>query len=139
MSRAFHDHHRRKGDRSDNRPVNILRVDFEVHDWIEKHPEEARELGWSVSRYEEPENVSVVIPKSILATPEKKPRKKSEPAKKRTVISVRVPKEVTEDGEEVLTTLIEEARKKLAPEFGWSDSVGSYYVLTAALAAALQG
>lgn len=31
----LHKHHRRKGDRSDYRPVNILLVDLEVHDWIE--------------------------------------------------------------------------------------------------------
>jgi len=137
VSRAFHDHHRRKGDRTDNRPVNILRVDFEVHEWIEKHPEEARELGWSVSRYDDPEQVSVVIPKSILET-EKKPRAKKastpEERKARKNFTIGTPK----DEENVIPELVEAGREAWAKELGWSPNVPSYFVVVAAFAKALQ-
>ena len=115
MTRAFHDHHRRKGDRTDNRAVNILKVDFEVHEWIEKHPEEARELGWSVSRYDDPESVSVVIPKSILEKPkrERKPRAEEKP-RNRATISFAVPKDKREDGAGLFDDLWGQAVEKLS-------------------------
>lgn len=127
----IHRHHRRKGDRTDNRPVNILLVDPEIHEWIEKHPEEARELGWSVSRYDDPEAVSVTIPKTILV--EKKPRKKLEAPRKRAVVSIRVPKDEQEDGADVLNKLIQQVRERLAPVLGLQDDCPAYYVLVPAL------
>lgn len=138
MTRAFHNHHRRKGDRSDNRPVNILKVDFEVHEWIEKHPEEARELGWSVSRYEDPENVSITIPKSVLQQPEKKPRQKRastpEERKARKNYSITTP-----NGEEqIIPELVQAGREAWGEELGWSPTVPAHYVIVAAFAKALQ-
>ncbi len=134
----IHKHHRRKGDRSDNRPVNILLVDDSVHDWIEKHPEEARELGWSVSRYDDPEEVSIRIPESILV---KKPKveTKTEPSRMKAVYSTRIPQDALEDGHEVLSTLNNACRDELKEEMGWSDTVPMYYVDVAVKADWLNG
>ena len=127
---GFHEHHRQLRRSGDERPVNKLYIGTELHDWIHAHPEEARKLGWIVSQYEEPEDVVVVIPDTL---PTRKKRAKSEEPRKRTQINVKVPKDVLEDGEEVLSTLIGAAREKLAPQMGWKDDVSPYYVLTAVL------
>jgi hypothetical protein len=126
----IHRHHRRKGNREDNRPVNILLVDSEVHEWIELHPEEARDLGWSVSRYDDPEAISVTIPKTIIAEKIKKERKKREKPRKKVIWSVRAPKD-SEDGVAILEEGLEECRELLAPVLGWEKDVGMYVVLVA--------
>ena len=127
---GFHTHHRQLRRSGDERAINKLYIGTELHDWIHAHPEEARKLGWIVSQYEDPEDVVVVIPDKL---PTRKKREKSEEPRKRTQINVKVPKDVLEDGEEVLTTLIGAAKDKLSPQMGWKDDVSSYYVLTAVL------
>lgn len=60
-------------------------------------------------------------------------------AKKRATWSVKVPKknpageEFTEDGAEILDTLIQGARERLVPEMGWDDDVPAYFVIAAVL------
>jgi hypothetical protein len=134
----IHKHHRVLGDRSDNRAVNILLVDDEVHRWIHANPAEAMELGWIVSKHDDPENVSVRIPKAIVAQPEKKPRQKKastpEERKARKNFTIGTPK----DEENVIPELVEAAREAWAEELGWSSTVPSYFVVVAAFAKALQ-
>src|SRR5574338_1176426 len=115
-----HRHHRVLGNRSDNRPVNILLVDDEVHRWIHDHPSEAMELGWIVSKHDDPENVSVTIPKAILDKKRPRAKKASTPEerKARRQINISTPK-----GEEnVLPELIEAARREWSEAMGWSET-----------------
>jgi len=135
----MHRHHRQKGTRqTDNRPVNILMVHPDVHNWIEEHPIEARDLGWSVSRYDNVDDVSVTIPKNILAEKPKVERK-SEPTRMRAVYSTRIPQDALENGYEVLNTLNNACRDELKEEMGWSDTVSIYYVDVAVKADWLNG
>ena len=121
----IHRHHRVLGNREDNRPVNILVVDDEVHRWIHDHPAEAMELGWIVSKHDDPENVSVCIPKTILTEPEKKPRQKKastpEERKARKNFTIQTPKEE----ENLLPEYVQLGREAWAEELGWSDTVPS--------------
>jgi hypothetical protein len=78
---GYQEHHRKKRRSKDERPVNKLYVPPELHDWIEKHPEESRKLGWSVPQHEDPADVVVVIP-DVLPK-ERKPRGPRETEKKR--------------------------------------------------------
>ena len=132
-----HKHHRVLGNRSDNRPCNILLVDDEIHRWIHDNPAEAMELGWIVSKHDDPENVSVAIPKGILEK-QKKPRAKKastpEERKARKNFTIGTPK----DEENVIPELVEAGREAWAEELGWSENVPSYFVVVAAFAKALQ-
>lgn len=137
---GYHEHHRQKRRSGDERPVNKLYVPPELHDWIEKHPQEAMELGWTVSQYEDPAEVVVVIPDKIIVEPEKKPRKKPEPAKKKAVYSIRVPKidpeskeTFQEDGAALLEERVERLRELLCPVFGWDDDVPAYFPIIVGL------
>lgn len=136
---GYQEHHRQKRRSGDDRPVNILYVSNGLHDWIEKHPEEAAKMGWTVSQNENPEDVSIVLPDVVPGEEKKKkPRLKGEARKKRRTLSLRVPDTADENGAEIFDTLVDAARDKLAPEHGWDDDVPVYFVLTAALAAAIQ-
>ncbi len=126
---GYHEHHRQLRRGGDERAVNKLFVSTEVHDWIHKHPEEARGLGWVVSQYEDPAEVVVTIPDRLTS---KKSRKPLEPGRPKTRFLVHAPADA-ENGVEVLTTLIDMAREKLAPEMNWNEDVGAYFVLTAVL------
>lgn len=134
----IHRHHRVLGDRSDNRAVNILLVDDEVHRWIHSNPKEAMELGWIVSKHDDPENVSVVIPKTIIAKEEKKPRAKKastpEERKARKNFTISTPR----NEEQIIPELVEQGRQAWAEAMGWSDSVPAHYVIVAAFVKALQ-
>jgi hypothetical protein len=96
------------------------------------------ELGWIVSKHDDPENVSVVIPKTIIAKEEKKPRAKKastpEERKARKNFTISTPR----NEENVLPELVEAGREAWAEELGWSDAVPSYFVVVAAFAKALQ-
>lgn len=75
------------------------------------------------------------------AEPAKKTSRKrftGEARKTRKTISVKVPNTAEENGAEVWDTLVESVREKYAPEMGWDDNVPVYFVVTAALAAAIQ-
>lgn len=76
-------------------------------------------------------------PGSVEGKPKRKKRAK-QPARAKAVYSIRVPKHEAENGYEVLDSLVDSAREKLAPELGHSDDVPAYYVIVAALALALQ-
>jgi hypothetical protein len=78
----------------------------------------------------------------LMADGEKVTRKRrakqaSTPEERRARVNftIRTP----QDEENVLPELVEEARKLLAPEFGWGDDVPSYFVVTAALVKVIQG
>ena len=134
----IHKHHRVLGNREDNRPVNIMLVDDEVHRWIHDNPKEAMELGWIVSKHDDPENVSVCIPKQIVAQPEKKPRQKKastpEERKARKNFTINTP-----PGEEqIIPELVEQGRQAWAEAMGWSETVPAYFVVVAAFVKALQ-
>ncbi len=132
-------HHRQLRRSGDDRPVNILLMGHLVHKWAQEHPEQARELGWIVSQYDDPAEISVVIPDEILTEikPEKKPRQKLAP-RQRAVVQVRVPQDEREKGSEVLETLIDAGREEWAEDMGWKDDVPAYFVSCAAFVKALQ-
>jgi hypothetical protein len=76
-------------------------------------------------------------PGSVEGKPKRKKRAK-QPARKKAVYSIRVPKDEGEDGYEVLSTLVEANRERLATEMGWTDTVADYFVLCAVLSEGLQ-
>lgn len=76
-------------------------------------------------------------PGSVEGKPKRK-RFQGEARKTRKTISVRVPDGAQENGAEVWDTLVEEVRAKYAPDLGWDEDVPVYFVITAALAAAIQ-
>ena len=132
---GFHEHHRQLRRGGDERPVNKLYIGNELHTWIHDHPAEARELGWVFPQYEAPADVVVVIPDELPVAKPKRERKKtpSNPREKRRLL-IHVP----EDEANLLPETIEAVRQHLAPSMGWTDEVPDYFVLMAALAAALQ-
>lgn len=133
---GFHRHHRQK-DRSDNTPANVMYVGPKLHDWIETHPEQARELGWWVDSWQDPKTVPVAIPDEL---PLKRERKQaSEAPRQKVTVTIKVPKDEREDGAEVLQTLIDECRKELAEPMGWQENVPAYFVVSAVLADWLSG
>lgn len=136
---GFHRHHRQK-DRSDNTPANVMYVGPKLHDWIETHPEAARELGWWVDSWQDPKAVPVTIPDE-LPVKRNAGKRKDDPEKPRqkVTVTIKVPKDEREDGAEVLQTLIDECRKELAEPMGWSDNVPAYFVVSAVLADWLSG
>jgi hypothetical protein len=59
-------HHRKLGDRSDNRPENLITLcgsgsSPHCHFYVHNHPREARDHGWIVSKYNDPAQVPVDI------------------------------------------------------------------------------
>lgn len=127
---GFHAHHRQLRRSGDERPANLLYIGPELHRWIHDHPAEASKLGLIVSQYDDPADVVITIPDKLV---KRKPAQKSEAPRKRTTVSVRVPKDVLEDGEEVLTSLIDTARHRLQKELNHNDDVPAYFVLVAVL------
>lgn len=75
-------------------------------------------------------------PGSREGKPKRRTRKPSEPltARPKATYAVRVPKDALENGHEVLTELVQQAREKISDRLGWSDDVPAYFVLTAVLA-----
>lgn len=61
------------------------------------------------------------------------PKRKKLPGRYRVTFAVKVPKDVQENGHEVLTTLVDSARDELRESMGWSETVPPYYVLAAVL------
>ena len=124
---GFERHHRQKGDRKNWDATNILYLTPEDHKWAEAHPDEARELGWSVSRYEDPAEVPIMIPKAIHKDRPK--REKKEKARDRTNVQLRVPKDEQEDGGGVWDDYMR-AGRALGEKLGmtWSDTVPDYTV-----------
>ncbi len=76
-------------------------------------------------------------PGSVEGKPKRKKRTK-QPARKKAVYSIRVPKDEGEDGYEVLSTLVEANRERLVELMGWTDTVADYFVLCAVLSEGLQ-
>lgn len=131
---TLHEHHRQLRRGGDNRPVNLLKVGLHVHNWIHQHPAEAQKLGWIVSQYEDPADVIVTIPDTVLEKPKRQRQARTpEERKARASYTIRTPK----DEENVLPELVDLARERLAPEMGWKDNVPSYFVVVAVLAAFL--
>ena len=135
---GFHEHHRRKGDRQkeDLRGCDVIYVSPLLHEWIEAHPEDARKYGLSVSRYEDPADVPIVIPSTVVMEAEKKPREKHEklPPKERVTTAIRTPK-----GEvNVIPELVEANREKHGPSMGWNPDVPSFFIHVLALVKLLE-
>jgi len=136
--RAVHVHHRkRRSQGGTNDPHNLLKVCVPCHGWIHAHPASAVMKGLLVNSWQNPEEVPVTVEKpglDELCPTCKKPlakRKKSEPARKRVTLGIRLPKDADEDGIEVLETLLSAVRDDLRPEMGWTDTVPVYYVICA--------
>lgn len=127
---GFHKHHRQLRRGGDDRPVNLLRVGPVLHDWIHKHPAEAAELGWIVSQYDDPAEVIVTIPDTIVEKPKRKKQASTpEERKARINFTIRTPK----DEENVIPELLELLRQRVGKEMGWSDTVPSYHIVVLAL------
>lgn len=56
-----------------------------------------------------------------------------EPARNRATYSVRVPKDASEDGAEILEQYVDRAREYYREERGWTETVPSYFPLESAL------
>ena len=130
---GYHEHHRQLRRGGDERPVNKLYIGPDMHSWIHSNPEGARELGWLVSQYEDPEDVIVVIPDKLPAKVRKPKATTPEERKARVNFTIKTPK----DEEMVIPELVESLREKWAAEMGWKKDVPSYYVVVAALSKAL--
>ena len=94
------------------------------------------ELGWIVSKHDDPENVSVSIPKGILETKKPRAKKASTPEERKARKNFTIG---TPQGEEqIIPELVEQGRQAWAEELGWSESVPAYFVVVAAFVKALQ-
>jgi len=127
---GFHEHHRQKRRGGDNRPVNLLYVSPEMHDWIEKNPAKAMELGWTVSQQSDPAEIVVVLPDpaEFKKPRESKPRAEEKP-RDRGVISMRPPKDERENGAGRWDDYMQSGRELGAKaDFAWSESVPDYTV-----------
>lgn len=62
---GYNCHHRKLGNRSDNRPENLIILcgsgTVGCHGWVHHHPREAREHGWIVSKYKDPAEMPVDV------------------------------------------------------------------------------
>lgn len=136
---GFHRHHRQK-DRSDNTPANVMYVGPKLHEWIETHPEAARELGWWVDSWQDPKTVPVTIPDE-LPLKRNANKRKDDPEKPRpkATVGIKVPSDARENGAEILQTLIEECRQAIKEHLGYQDDVPAYFVLVSVLYAWLKG
>lgn len=133
---GFHEHHRQKRRGGDERPVNKLYVSPEMHEWIEKHPEEARALGWTVRQTEDPADVVVVIPDKIQLR-ERKPRA-PRGSRSRATVQIRVPQDHLEDGAGLWDEMIDLGREFLCEPMGWEDDVPAYNVAMVLMAKGLE-
>lgn len=133
----IHKHHRkRRSQGGDDSPVNVINIPDSMHQWIHDNPQEAYDLGLLVKSHDDPSEIEITIPETLA----KKSRKRldGEARKTRKTISVKVPNTAEENGAEVWDTLVDAAREKYAPAMGWDEDVPVYFVITAALAAAVQ-
>jgi len=136
---GFQEHHRQKRRSKDERPVNKLWVSADMHKWIEEHPRQAAELGWTVSQQIDPGEVVVTIPDEIMKSPERKPRgPRREKARNRATVQFKVPKDAQEDGAGIIDDRIDILRAVLGPDMGWTSSVPEYQPVADGLAYAIQ-
>ena len=116
----------------------------EHHDQVEIHDawiilDEEGVWQWYVPDGDDWGHVGELNPQPGSAeTKPKRKRFKGEARKARRTISIRVPNDAAEDGGAVWDTLVEEVKEKFKDELGWSGDVPPYFVVTAALARALQ-
>lgn len=136
----MHRHHRkRRSQGGGDEAYNVIEIPAALHDWIHANPERAYELGLLVRSHDDPAEVSVTLPESVIAVKQPKVKASPEAPRPRATVGIKVPKDERENGAEVLLTLIEECRKELQGEFNWKDDVPNYFVLTAVLADWLNG
>jgi len=135
---GFQEHHRQKRRSKDERPVNKLWVTPDLHVWIEAHPAEAAQLGWTVSQNVDPAEVVVTIPAAVMKSLERKPRgPRREKARDRKTITFKVPKDKVEDGAGLFDDLWVQAEEKLERDTEEGVTIegltGQYGVLLAIL------
>jgi hypothetical protein len=107
-----------------------------LHDWIHKHPSEAQELGWIVSQHENPENVIVTIPDTVVHVTQRRKPKASTPEERKARVnySIRTPKDeenVLPEMEQVLRDVLE---PELAEQMDDPSQASSYWVWSTAAA-----
>ena len=133
----IHRHHRVLGNREDNRPINILMVEDSVHQWIHANPKEAMELGWIVSKHQDPADISVCIPDKIIVKAKREKKEATDEApRKRASIGFRIPKDSQENGAEAFDTLWNQAVELLdsgSEGVTTSGETGKFGVLMAVL------
>jgi len=106
-----------------------IKLEDGIFNWYDR--EGITESSWTLAGPLNPQ------PGSVEGKPKRR-KKPKQPARKKAVYSIRVPKDMEEDGYEVLETLIDANRERLSKEFSWTESVPDYYVLSAVLAEGLQ-
>jgi hypothetical protein len=138
---AVHTHHRKSRRHPDaEQPDNLLRVCLKCHEYIHAHPEESYERGWLIHSWDE--ITPLENPRhehtgkcEICHAPiggKKKKRLRGEERRKRTTISIRVPKDAQEDGGEIWDDLIERVGERLDRE-GLDGKRPPYYLIVDAL------
>jgi hypothetical protein len=122
-----------------------IRLEEGVFNWYDRGPSFAVTENWAGIMVEHEvggHNWHLVGPLNPQpGSVEHKPKRKKraqQPARKKAVYSIRVPKDEAEDGYEVLDSLIDSVRDKYGPELGWTDTAPGYFVVVAALVKALQ-
>jgi len=125
---GLEEHHRRKGDRKkkDLRGCDVLYLTTEDHKWAEEHPEEARQLGWSVSRSEDPADIPIVIPGRLHKESPLRGRKREKKRNRRSVQLV-VPADVREDGAGLFDDLIGQCKERLEAQGLATGGISSDY------------
>lgn len=60
MTQSSGKHHRQRRSEGNDDPVNLLEACPACHEWVHKHPEHARLLGWIVPTWANPETVPIL-------------------------------------------------------------------------------
>ena len=136
----MHKHHRkRRSQGGGDEAFNVIEIPAAFHEWIHANVERAYELGLLVRSHEDPAEVSVIIPESVIEVKKTKVKKAPEKTRAKATVGIKVPMDARENGAEVLQTLIEECRQAIKEVLGFQDDVPAYFVLVSVLYAWLKG
>lgn len=139
--KAEHEHHRMLRSQGGTDAVeNILCTCVFCHRFIHDNPAVASLLGWIVESWEDytekkwyPFNWYVNLPSKSLTREEGTDKVIIEEKRKRVVWSMKVPKDERENGYEIFDSLLGQARERIAPILGYSETCPPYYILVAVL------
>lgn len=148
-----------RAQRGDDVPDNIIPLRHDLHMILHDHSPGWEEIAHAVRHSLTPAETAYIVAKKSrwwlnkmypkgdeklcascrkrLESDEEKAERKSQPPRPRKRWVVTVPDDA-EDGADVLDTLVEAHRQRLASVLGWDNDVGAYYVVVSALSEALQ-
>jgi hypothetical protein len=135
--KAEHEHHRYLRSQGGTGHVeNIICVCAFCHNFIHAHVEVSEIMGWIVISWEDP----VEKPwypfnwfHSLIRGPRSGEPRVVEKSRNRAVWSMKVPKDERENGIEVFTSLLDQARERIAPVLNLQTDCPPYYILVAVL------